>query len=317
MTSTKSAKTKTVKISDSSSNNSIDQQSSSANDSLAIDKFETQSNPNIISISDTIISIDINCIEPDPEQPRKIFDSETLTNLQNSIQKTNLQNPIFVRKNDHKPDHYLIVDGERRWRACKNLNLTEIKCRIVTSDVEGCKIVVLTQNLHREDLLPIERANAFSSLLTRLQGSDENAKQQELINIVNLSKSYISEILTISKLDDKIKEEALTSKKWSANKLLQLAKIKNTDKRLAKFEEFKAIINKPHKSSVNESDNTDSNSDSNSSQSDKKISVFKNHSVLFKNRLDKLYKIRLDDSEREEIKAELSEIQELINKILS
>jgi hypothetical protein len=73
--------------------------------------------------------------------------------------------------------------------------------------------------LHREDLLPIERGNAFASLPARLQGSDENAKQNSLVNIVNLSKNYISEILSISRLDKHIKEEAIKSKKWSAKKL--------------------------------------------------------------------------------------------------
>ncbi|MDR1051440.1 MAG: hypothetical protein LBP95_10255 [Deltaproteobacteria bacterium] len=111
-------------------------------------------------------------------------------------------------------------------------------------DNEGYAIVALTQNLHRDDLLPIEKANAFSQLLTRLQGEDKNVKQKELIKIVNLSENYISEILKISTLDDTIKEEARKSKRWSTNKLLQLAKIKNTDLRVKKFDELKSIIAK-------------------------------------------------------------------------
>jgi ParB/RepB/Spo0J family partition protein len=244
-----------------------------------------------------------------------------LTNLKNSIETNSLQNPIFVRKNDQKPGFYIIVDGERRWRACKNLNKTKIKCRIVTSDAKGYKIVALVQNLHRDDLLPIERANALANLLARLQGSDD-ATQNALSKIVNLSQNYISELITISKLDDLIKEEALTSKKWSANKLLQLAKIKNADKRMTKFEEFKAIINKTPNLSDKKSYNTEFNSDSQSSstdnsQSDIKLSIFKNHLAKFRKRLEKLNNIKINVDEKKELKAELLEIQKLIIKIFS
>jgi ParB family chromosome partitioning protein len=92
---------------------------------------------NTIDISDEIIPIDINLIEPDPDQPRKLFNPETLTNLKNSIENASLQNPIFVRQNEQKSGFYLIVDGERRWRACKELNHAKIHCRIVSSDSDG------------------------------------------------------------------------------------------------------------------------------------------------------------------------------------
>jgi ParB family chromosome partitioning protein len=200
-------------------------------DSSSVELNATKDELNLgrITVLDEVLTMDINLIEPDPKQPRKLFDPDTLINLKNSISTNSLLDPILVRNNEDKEGFYLIVDGERRWRASKDLNLTTIKCRIVMSDNDGYAIVALTQNLHRDDLLPIEKANAFSRLLTRLQGEDANVRQKELIKIVNLSENYISEILKISNLDDTIKEEALKSKRWSTNKLLQLAKIKNTD----------------------------------------------------------------------------------------
>ncbi|MDR1297935.1 MAG: ParB/RepB/Spo0J family partition protein [Deltaproteobacteria bacterium] len=97
--------------------------------------------------------------------------------MKNSISTNSLLDPILVKYNEDKEGFYPIVDGERRWRASKALNLTMIKCRIVMSDKEGYAIVALTQNLHRDDLLPIEKASAFSQLSTRLQGEDENVRQ--------------------------------------------------------------------------------------------------------------------------------------------
>ncbi|MDR0620365.1 MAG: ParB/RepB/Spo0J family partition protein [Deltaproteobacteria bacterium] len=268
------------------------------------------SNPNEIKISDEIVSIDINKIEPDPGQPRKLFDPETLKDLAYSIDKNSLHIPLFVRENEQKHGFYIIVDGERRWRACKELNLTEIQCRLVWSNVDGYQIVALTQNLHREDLLPIEKANAFANLLDRLKVSDEKAKQKELMKIVNLSENYISEILKINTLPDLIKEEALKSKEWSIHKLLQLAKIKNGETRMKKFEETKASINNKGKKlgKAKQSEN---------SKQDKKIINLVSRAKSFENHLNKFNTIALTDSQKEEIKPKLLVIQELIAKILS
>jgi hypothetical protein len=82
-----------------------------------------------------------------------------------------------------------------------------------------------------------------------LKVSDENAKQKELVKIVNFSENYISEILKINTLPDQIKKEALTSKEWSIHRLLQLAKIKKHETRMKKFDEAKASINNKTKKS--------------------------------------------------------------------
>jgi ParB/RepB/Spo0J family partition protein len=301
---------------------STDPSSSSSKDDSSLDQSLAEVNTSKIHISEEIISLPIASIEPDPDQPRKLFDSGTLANLKDSIEKNSLQNPIFIRENGQRSGHYIIVDGERRWKASRELNLTEIQCRIVTSDANGYKIVALTQNLHRDDLMPIEKANAFGSLLARLQGADEKAKQKELTNVVNLSENYISELLKISRLDDHIKEEALKSKKWSANKLLQLAKIKNIDKRISKFEEFKGIINKPPKSLDQKLGDQQVPSDSqspanNSEQLDKQITSFISRLTQLKNYLAKFPKSEFKDSQKDQIKSESAAIQKLIKKILS
>ena len=101
-----------------------------------------------------------------------------------------------------------------------------------------------------------------------MQGADENAKQKSLAGIFNLSENSISELLEISRLDPQIQEEALKSSRWSASKLLQLAKIKDRDKRLKKFKEFSAVINKTAKSQDKVSDSSQTGSEAAAAASD-------------------------------------------------
>ena len=95
-------------------------------------------------------------IEPDPAQPRKTFDEETLAELAASISEHGLLQPIAVRP--HGVDRYLIVAGERRWRACRMAGLTEAP--VIVKDVtdEQAMELALVENLQREDLDPVEEA---------------------------------------------------------------------------------------------------------------------------------------------------------------
>jgi ParB/RepB/Spo0J family partition protein len=152
--------------------------------------------------------------------------------------------PILVRPDDRNPGCFIIVDGERRWRAIKDLSGKQIKCMVIEKGSDAYEIISLTKNIHREDLLPIEKAIALGKLLQKMKGENEKTRQRGLIQKVNLSETYISELLKMSKLDEDIKQEATTSKNWTGFKLLQLAKIKDPEQRKAKFEEFKLKIAK-------------------------------------------------------------------------
>ena len=101
-------------------------------------------------------------IEPDPAQPRKTFDEETLAELAASISEHGLLQPIAVRP--HGVDRYLIVAGERRWRACRMAGLTEAP--VVVKDVtdEQAMELALVENLQREDLDPVEEALGIREL---------------------------------------------------------------------------------------------------------------------------------------------------------
>ncbi|MDR1164981.1 MAG: ParB/RepB/Spo0J family partition protein [Deltaproteobacteria bacterium] len=197
-----------------------------------------------IDVSPEISFIEIDRIEPDLGQPRKFFDSDALSNLKDSIAANSVLNPILVRASERRTDSFVIIDGQRRWQACAELKLKTIQCRVVKSDERGYQILALTQNMQREDLLPIEKANALAALLAKMKGENNKFKQKALTKIVNLKETSISEFLKISSLDPVIKNEAEKSQEWSSKKLLRLAKIKNIKSRTEKFLELKAVVDK-------------------------------------------------------------------------
>lgn len=115
-------------------------------------------------------------IEPDPNQPRKTFDDETLGELAASITEHGLLQPIAVRP--RAAGGYWIVAGERRWRACRLAGLTEVP--VVVKDVteEQAMELALVENLQREDLDPVEQAMGIRELMSRCGLTQEQAAQK-------------------------------------------------------------------------------------------------------------------------------------------
>lgn len=143
-----------------------------------------------------VINIDINLIKPNKDQPRKHFDNEKLMELANSIKEHGIIQPIVVRKEEKI---YVIIAGERRWRAAKLLNLKEVPVIIKDlSDVEVVQISLI-ENIIREDLNPIEEATAYKKLL-----NDFNLTQEEISKQVSKSRSAIANSLRLLNLDERI-----------------------------------------------------------------------------------------------------------------
>lgn len=148
------------------------------------------------SNNEQVISIDINLIKPNKDQPRKHFDNEKLIELANSIKEHGIIQPIVVRKENQ---FYVIIAGERRWRAAKLLNLKEVPIIIKElSDVEVVQISLI-ENIIREDLNPIEEATAYNKLL-----NDFNLTQEEISKQVSKSRSAIANSLRLLNLDERI-----------------------------------------------------------------------------------------------------------------
>ena len=123
-----------------------------------------------------IETIPLREIEPDPDQPRKTFDDETLSELSASIAEHGLLQPIAVR---HRAvGGYLIVAGERRWRACRMAGLTEVPAIVKDVTDEQAMELALVENLQREDLDPVEEAAGIRELMTRCGLTQEQAAQK-------------------------------------------------------------------------------------------------------------------------------------------
>ena len=132
--------------------------------------------PPVFESDNRIETLPLREIEPDPAQPRKTFDEETLAELAASISEHGLLQPIAVRP--HGVDRYLIVAGERRWRACRMAGLTEAP--VIVKDVtdEQAMELALVENLQREDLDPVEEALGIRELMTRCDLTQEQAARK-------------------------------------------------------------------------------------------------------------------------------------------
>ena len=138
-------------------------------------------------------------IEPDPDQPRKTFDDETLAELASSIAEHGLIQPIAVRPK--VSGGYLIVAGERRWRACRMAGLTEAP--VVVKDVtdEQAMEIALVENLQREDLDPVEEAMGVRELMTRCDLTQEQAARK-----LGKSRSALANSLRLLNLPENVLE---------------------------------------------------------------------------------------------------------------
>ena len=150
--------------------------------------------------SDTRIeTMPLREIEPDPGQPRKTFDDETLAELSASIAEHGLLQPIAVRP---KPSGgYLIVAGERRWRASRMAGLTEVP--VIVKDVtdEQAMELALVENLQREDLDPVEEAAGIRELMTRCDLTQEQAARK-----LGKSRSALANSLRLLSLPETVLE---------------------------------------------------------------------------------------------------------------
>lgn len=113
---------------------------------------------------ENISMLNLKDIEPDPNQPRKQFDESSIKELANSIKEKGLLQPIIVRKTE---DKYLVIAGERRYRACKLLGMEKIPCVVkAVNDAKDILEIQIIENMQREDISQIERAKALQEYLS-------------------------------------------------------------------------------------------------------------------------------------------------------
>ena len=146
----------------------------------------------------TEMVVKIAKVEPNRDQPRKNFDEDALQELADSIKQFGLLQPILVQE---RKDYYEIIAGERRWRAAKIAGLKEIPVIIRNYSDQEIVEISLIENIQREDLNPIEEAQAYKRLLEEF-----HLKQDEVAERVSKSRTAVTNSMRLLKLSDGVQQ---------------------------------------------------------------------------------------------------------------
>lgn len=147
---------------------------------------------------DVLAKIQTESISPNPYQPRTNFDLEALDELKKSILENGLIQPITVRRVEK--NHYELISGERRFRACKDIGIKEIPAYIIKVETKEAMLALsLIENIQREKLNPIEIANAYKRLMDEC-----NLSQEEIAAKVGKDRTTVTNFIRLLKLPEKV-----------------------------------------------------------------------------------------------------------------
>ncbi|MGM9965592.1 MAG: ParB/RepB/Spo0J family partition protein [Clostridium sp.] len=163
-------------------------------DKEVLDKKEDNSSNRLISLNKIINNF---------EQPRKFFDNENIAELAESIKNYGILQPLLLKKDK---DKYIIIAGERRWRAAKMLNLKEVPANIIDLSDKEVLEVSLIENIQRQDLNPIEEALAYRKLIEEF-----NLTQKELSERIGKSRVAITNTMRLVNLDERVQQYLIES----------------------------------------------------------------------------------------------------------
>ncbi len=145
-----------------------------------------------------VLQLDINSVQPNPLQPRGLINPESLKDLMESIKEHGIIEPIVAAKT---PAGYQIIAGERRWRAAKLAGYEKVPVVVKETTSKGMLEMAIVENVQREDLNPIERAQAFQRLIEEFA-----LPLSEIAKRISKSESYVSNTIRLLSLPDAIKD---------------------------------------------------------------------------------------------------------------
>lgn len=179
-----------------------------------------------------IIEIDMSKLRPNPDQPRKTFNEQGIEELAESIAQHGLISPISVAIDPEDKDRYIVVAGERRYRAFKKLGHETIPAILTSGKPDE---IALIENIQREDILPVEEAAALAKMMERY-----GYTQEELGRIIGKARNTVNELLRLNTLPEKIKDECRTSDIMTTKSvLIQLSRLDSPEEQLRLWEEIK------------------------------------------------------------------------------
>ena len=181
--------------------------------------------------SSSINEVDITQIRPNPDQPRRDFDTDSLQELASSIRQIGIVQPITLR--DMGDGTYIIIAGERRWRASQRVGLTTIPAYIRTVDDENMMEMALVENIQREDLTALEVALAYQNLIEQ-----HNLTQEQLSERVGKNRATVTNYLRLLKLPASI-QMALRNREIDMGHARALLALADPEAQLKVFAEMK------------------------------------------------------------------------------
>ena len=162
--------------------------------------------------------VDVENVTPDPDQPRRTFDEAAIASLAETLQNQGQLQPILVRHSADDKAKWVIVAGERRWRAAKLIGWSKLLAIAYEGDAE---VAMLLENLQRVDLSPLEEANGIRRLVT-----EKGWTQEQAAHALGKSKADLSGTLRILTIPSEILSEVLTSEHPPAkNVLIELSRL--------------------------------------------------------------------------------------------
>lgn len=172
--------------------------------------------------SQVSMTLPINKLVPSPTNPRKSFPEDKLQEMANSIIKVGLLSPILVRT--AREGKHEIVAGETRWRAAKIAGLSEVQVTVrELTDYEAMEVQIL-ENLHRNDLSPLEEAHGFKNLLEKSQEGIAGYTIDELADKIGKSRTYVYDSLKLTELPE-VAVKALNESKLNRSTALMIARL--------------------------------------------------------------------------------------------
>lgn len=181
-----------------------------------------------------VVQIPPSRITPNPDQPRHYFDKEALADLTESVRTRGVLQPIIVRRDAQRDGYFVLIAGERRWRASKAAGLTKIPAMIRGPKDDPAELAII-ENLQREDLNPIEEAESLQRLKERRTLTDG-----ALSKIVGKSRVSVTESLSLNGLPDPIKAACRSSDKFKKSQLLLVLRQPNSEAQLALWQALKS-----------------------------------------------------------------------------
>jgi ParB family transcriptional regulator, chromosome partitioning protein len=164
-----------------------------------------------------IIEVELQKLRPNPDQPRTNFSQEAMQELASSIEQHGLIQPIAVVEDRENEGGFIIVAGERRYRAYKLLGKETIPAITTSGNPDE---IALIENMQREDLSPIDEAEALEKLMGR-----HNYKQEDLAKVIGKARTTVVELLSLNNLPEEIKSECRTSDTVSKSVLIEIVRL--------------------------------------------------------------------------------------------